>query len=108
MHNHHKFTNRLHHESTSLGFVIQSAMTAMLIIVLVQLLAVYLWPMCTPGVPCKDKRSQLEVCARGGVTEPQPTTTIEGGAARPTPPYLTLHHAIPPRPAPPHPSCEEQ
>ena len=29
----------------------------------IQLLANYIWPECTPGVPCKYKKSQLEIFA---------------------------------------------
>ena len=49
-----------HHLLSSLGFVVQSTMIALLVMVGIQLLAIVIWPKCTPGVPCKDKTSQME------------------------------------------------
>ena len=43
---------------SSLGFIISSVFGAMAIMVGIQMLAVLVWPSCTPGVPCKHKRSR--------------------------------------------------
>ena len=60
--NHHHFTSKkLHHQFSSLTFVTQSAIIAMGIMMVIQFVAVALWPGCTPGTPCKDKKSQLEI-----------------------------------------------
>ena len=62
LHNHHHFTSKkLHHQSSSLAFVTQSAIIALGIMVGIQFVAVALWPNCTPGTPCKDKKGQIEI-----------------------------------------------
>ena len=43
---------------SSLGFIVSSALGAMVIMVGIQLLALMIWPSCTPGVSCKHKRSR--------------------------------------------------
>ena len=62
--NHHHFTSKkLHHSPSSLAFVTLSAIIAMAIMLGIQFVTVAIWPNCTPGTPCKDKKGQLEIFA---------------------------------------------
>jgi hypothetical protein len=54
------FSGGSHHDISVLSFVSINVVIAMLIMVGIQFIAVAIWPKCTPGVPCKYRRSQLE------------------------------------------------